>query len=107
MLKDGIYEQIVNTRISNEINEIGSENYEISLELLNADDARRVLTIYVSHVINQGLRYLRDSHGSTKDEQAIKAQIMLCNDIIEEIASHTDEKAFEDNVILEKGEVLM
>lgn len=49
MLSSGIYEQIVNTRISTEISKLNPEQYDIQLELLDADDARRILTIYISY----------------------------------------------------------
>ena len=106
MLNDGIYEQIVNNRISTELANLSLDDYDISLESLKADDARRVLTIYISSVIQQGLRYIRESFNSEQDEEALIAQIKLCNDIIDEIAIHTEERDFEDNKILEKGEVL-
>ena len=51
MLSSGIYEQIVNTRISTEISKLNPEQYDIQLELLDADDARRILTIYISYQI--------------------------------------------------------
>ena len=108
MLPEGIYEQIVNTRIRSEIEQIDPEQYDIGLEELQADDARRVLTIYLSYVIQKGLHYVRDQYPSSSDgeQEALLAQIRLCNDIIREIADHTQEPDFEDNLILEKGEVL-
>ena len=106
MLNDGIYEQIVNNRINTELSVLNLEEYDITLDRLNADDARKVLTIYISYVTQQGLRYIRESYNSDQDEQALLAQIRLCNDIIREIAQHADEPDFEDNIILEKGEIL-
>lgn len=106
MLPNGIYEQIVNTRIHNELSKLDPAKYDIELESLTADDARRILTIYISYVISQALHYLRDSFPSTKDEDALLAQIQLCNEIVHDIAEKTNEPDFEDNVILEKGEVL-
>ena len=107
MLSDGIYEQIINTKIGNELEQLDLQKYDIQLENLSADDSRRVLTLYISHVIEQALRYIRESFSSTKDEEALLAQIHLCNDIVKEIAEHTKEPDFKDNAILEKGEVLV
>ena len=56
MLKNGIYEQIVNTKINRELQQLDLEKYNIELEKLYADDARRILTIYISYVINQALQ---------------------------------------------------
>ncbi|WP_027868610.1 DEAD/DEAH box helicase [Eubacterium sp. AB3007] len=106
MLRNGIYEQIVNTRINRELAELDPEKYDIQLENLQAEDARKILTIYISYVIQKGLRYIRDSYPSREDAKALSAQIRLCNDIIEEVAAHTEEPDFRDKRILEKGEVL-
>ena len=106
MLHEGIYEQIVNNRIQTELKKLDIEKYDIGLEELQADDARRVLTIYISYVIQQGLHYIRDSFPAAEEKEALIEQIRLCNDIIKEIALHTKEPDFEDNIILEKGEVL-
>ena len=106
MLNDGIYEQIVNNRISTELDKLSLDDYDVSLESLKADDARRVLTIYISSVIQQGLRYIRENYNSEQDQEALIAQIQLCNNIIDEIAKNTGERDFEDNKILEKGEIL-
>ena len=107
MLSSGIYEQIVNTRISTELSKLNPEQYDIQLESLDADDARRILTIYISYVIQQGLHYIRDSFPASRDRDSLIAQIKLCNDIVTEVAIHTKEPDFEDNQILEKGEILM
>ena len=106
MLPQGIYEQIVNTKISAELKKLDPQQYEIQLDTLDAEDARRILTIYISYVIQQGLHYIRDCYPSSKEQEALLAQIRLCNDIVEEIALHTNEPDFADNAILEKGEVL-
>lgn len=47
MLKTGIYEQIVNTRINKELQQLDREKYDIELEKLDGEDARRILTIYM------------------------------------------------------------
>lgn len=106
MLKNGIYEQIVNTKINRELQQLDLEKYDIELEKLHAEDARRILTIYISYVINQALQYLRDSFSSSMESESLLSQIRLCNEIVREIAEHTKEPEFEDNLILEKGEVL-
>lgn len=106
MLKNGIYEQIVNTKINRELQQLDLEKYNIELDKLYADDARRILTIYISYVINQALQYLRDSFPSSMESESLLSQIRLCNEIVREVAEHTKEPEFEDNLIFEKGEVL-
>ena len=100
MLKDGIYEQIVNNRINAELASLDLEKYDITLESLSADDARRVLSIYISYVVQQGLRYVREEYKSDQDREALISQIKLCNEIITEVAEYTNESDFEDNKIL-------
>ena len=106
MLIDGIYEQIINSKIDSDLSKLDQNNFDIFKESLKADDARRALSIYISSVIQQGLRCIRDSFNTEQDNEALIAQIGLCNDIIDEIAKHTEEADFEDNKILEKGEIL-
>ncbi|MBQ6439953.1 MAG: DUF3427 domain-containing protein [Mogibacterium sp.] len=106
MLYDGIYEQIINNKINSDLSKLDQSNYDIFKESLKADDARRALTIYISSVIQQGLRCIRESFNTEQDKEALMAQIDLCNSIIAEIAKYTDETDFNDDKILEKGEIL-
>ena len=106
MIHDGIYEQIINNRIKEELLKLDVSNYDISIEQLDVEDARKVLSIYISTIIRQGLRYVREGFKSTEDQKALLAQIELCNDIIDEITLHTKETDFEDLKITEQGEVL-
>lgn len=108
MVNAGVYEQIVNTKLQNELAQLRLEKYDIELEEIDADDARKILSIYISYVLQKGLRYLRDEYGDSKDEKskALLAQIKLCNEVIDEIAKATGDKDFEDLKILEKGEIL-
>ena len=66
MLKNGIYEQIVNTRINKELQQLDREKYDIELEKLDGEDARRILTIYISYVI-------KASPASTSQAQSFTA----------------------------------
>ncbi len=106
MINDGIYEQIINTKLQNELDQIDLLQYDIDLEKLDAGDARKALTIYISVVLQKAFMYLRDEYGSSKEKESLVAQIRLCNSIIDEIENATSEKNFADLKILEKGEVL-
>ena len=106
MLSSGIYEQIVNTRINTELAKLDPEQYDIQLEALDADDARRILTIYISYVIQQGLHYIRDSYPTSKDRESLLAQISLCNDIVSEIAIHTKEPILRTTRFWKRGKFL-
>ena len=106
MISTGIYEQIVNTKINTELSKLDPDQYDIKLDTLDAEDARRILTIYISYVIQQGLRCIRDKFKTNEERESLLAQIRLCNEIVREVAEYVEEPDFEDNVILEKGEVL-
>lgn len=114
MLTDGIYEQIINERIGAELLSM-SDEFLIEKESLNADDSRHLLTIYLSHVIERGLHYIRDSFksGAEEERKAILAEIRLSNDIIREVAEHIhaidssgEALDLQDEKILEQGEIL-
>lgn len=60
LINDGIYEQIVNRKLQNELSLIDLEQYDIDLEKLDTNDARKVLTIYISYILQKGLHYVRD-----------------------------------------------
>lgn len=106
MLKDGLYEQIINQEILEQLARLDKDHYQITLDKLNADDARKLLTIYLSQVIRSGLHYLRDSFKSGQDKEALLAQIRLANSIVDQVAQHTKEADYQDLQILEKGEIL-
>ena len=49
MLKNGIYEQIVNTKINKELQQLDREKYDIELEKLDGEDARRIKRSFQSN----------------------------------------------------------
>lgn len=106
MICEGIYEQIVNTHLMSELEQLDLDQYDIQLENLDTDDARKILTVYISFIVQKGLHYIRDNFSSSEDHESLVAQIKLCNDIIFEIVTHTGDADFKDFSILEKGEVL-
>ena len=89
-----------------ELNQLDLSKYDIDLDKIDADDARKILTIYISYILQKGMRYVRDNYGASKEQDALVAQIRLCNEIIDDIEAATGEKDFQDLKILEKGEVL-
>ena len=106
MLKDGLYEQIVNQQILEQLQALDPERYQYTLDNLSASDAYNLLTIYLSQVIRSGLRYLRDSYKSKEEAESLLAQLSLANSIIDQVAKHTQDQDYQDLQILEKGEIL-
>lgn len=60
MINDGIYEQIVNEKLQKELDQLDLSKYDIELDKIDADDARKILTIYISYILQKGMRYVRD-----------------------------------------------
>lgn len=112
MTNEGIYEQIVNKRLKNELTSLKEQEYDIELSTLCSADAKKVLSIYISAVIRKGLEFVReksDDHklnDKEKEYQSLLRQIKLCNTLIEDIKKLSDEDFFEELKIDEKGEVL-
>ena len=64
------------------------------------------MTIYITCILQKGLRYIRDGYPDDRDGDALVAQIKLCNEIIEDIEKATANDDYAELKILEKGEVL-
>lgn len=100
-IKQGIYESIINNKILKEIND---ETLIVEKDKLNAEDAKLVLTEYISDVTRTALKYMRDNT-SEEDEYLIK-QIKVCNEIIDLLKNELNDEEFEDLKISESAEVL-
>ena len=57
MINDGIYEQIVNEKLQKELDQLDLSKYDIELDKIDADDARKILTIYISYILQKGIIY--------------------------------------------------
>lgn len=49
MLKEGIYEEIINNRIKDQITKLSSDIYNIDKEKIDVEEARKILSSYVSN----------------------------------------------------------
>lgn len=94
----GIYEQVLNQIISRKLR-MNSED-EIMLEGIDEEEASRILTKYVSEVIENGLTKIKDN-GS-----GIQKQIQLCNKLIKHIAENT-ESSFDSDLFIENQAKLL
>ena len=89
MLRNGIYEQIVNQEISNEIAEINQSDKEITTAPLDVEESSKVMAKYISEVTEKGLDHIREKGGS------LKMQAALVNKIIDIIKNETNESDFD------------
>jgi len=104
-LKQGIYEEIINDKIKNELSELPNDEYIIEKESLDVEEAKKALASYISTVTRRALNYVRDEEKSDSKEALLK-QIQTCNSIIQTLSYHLDEEEFQSLKIDEEGEVL-
>lgn len=101
MMKNGIYEEIINNKI---LREISNQNLIIGREKLDSEDAKAFLTQYIAEITKTALKYVRDE--ITEPQEYLLKQIEICNDIIELLKQKLNENEFEDLKIADSAEVL-
>lgn len=103
-LREGIYEEIINEKLKKEILNIPLDSYEIGKEKLDVEEARKLLSSYISSVTRRALKYVRDNQSD--DDLALMNQIQTCNEIIAILSEKLDDEEFQSLKIAEEGEVL-
>lgn len=103
-MKQGIYEEIINKQVKNQLCQLDKEQFDLEKETLDVEDARKFLSSYISTITRKALKYVRDNE--TDDKEALFMQIETCNNIISTLGRKLDEKEFNQLQIDGKGEVL-
>ena len=98
MLHDGLYEQVINKGLDNEL--AGADKLSQTAPIDTAE-ASRVLAKYVAEVVERGLDNLRDKGGD------LNAQVALANQIITTSQSETKEADFDTLSVAERAEQLL
>jgi HKD family nuclease len=104
MLKQGIYEEIISQKLNTELKELDLDTYELGKEKLDVEEARKILSSYISHITRRALKFLRDNEKD--DTEALLEQIKVCNDIISLLSQKLDDDEYKTLQIEEEGEVL-
>jgi superfamily II DNA or RNA helicase len=104
MLKQGIYEEIINRKLKGQLTELGINNYDINKEQIDVEEARKLLSSYISQVTRKALKFVRENESN--DEQALLSQIQTCNEIISILSDRLDDEEFRQLKIEEEGEVI-
>lgn len=104
MIKEGIYEEIINHKLKNEIAKLDIDSYEIGKEKIDTEEARKILSTYITAVTRRALKFVRDNEND--DRQALINQIHTCNEVITLLSEKLDEEEFKLLKIEEEGEVL-
>lgn len=100
-MKNGIYEEIVNNKI---LKEISNENLLVGQEKIDAEEAKNILSQYISNITKNALKYIRDD--CKEENEYLTKQIEICNNIIELLKEKLQDEEFEDLKISDCAEVL-
>ena len=99
MLQPGLYEQVINNALSNELSEIPEARK--STAPIDAAEASKVLAQYLTDVVQKGLENVQDNGGG------LEAQIQLANQIVNTIQNTTQEADFASLGIDQRAEQLL
>lgn len=102
MLKSGLYEQIINKEIENEL-EQGAHTHIIDKAEIDPEEASLVISKYITDVLKKGLERINDN----SEEGPLDQQINLANRLINLIKDETTSTDFEQYLIHEKAEQLL
>ena len=99
MLKDGLYEQVINNKLDTELAEC-TDKLSTTASIDKAE-ASKVLSKYLTEVVEKGLDNIIDNGGD------ISSQIELVNKIISVIKDETRESDFSEMSVAERAEQLL
>jgi len=99
MLKQGLYEQVINKRLRKELDEA---TYKLSKTMpIDDAEASKILAKYISEIIEKGLNNVKDNGGDTF------AQVALANKIVNTIKNETGEADFAMMSVDDRAEQLL
>ena len=104
MPKQGIYEEIINRQLKEELELLDGTSFDIEKGSLDVEEARKFLSSYISLITRKALKYIRDNVAN--DKEALFNQIFTCNQIISTLGKELDDEEFKKLQIDEEGEVL-
>ena len=104
ILKEGIYEEIINSKVKSQLADLSIDEYTIDIEKLDAEETRKLLSTYISTVTRKALSFMRDD--SDKDSEVLLRQIRACNEVINSLSLSLNDEEFQELRIEEQGEVL-
>lgn len=105
MLKNGVYEQVIYEDLKNKLKELDLDKYILEKETIDVEEAKTILTSYISSVVKKCLRFIRENN-KQNDKEALLSQIKACNELIKSLSKIADEKNIAGLKIDEEGEML-
>ena len=58
--KQGLYEQVINSEIQEQLNDLETEKFIIDKSKIDNEEAKSILSQYIVQVIRKALNYIRD-----------------------------------------------
>ena len=98
MLRDGLYEQIINKGLETELS---STDKLSTTAPIDSAEASKVLAKYIAEVVEKGLDNVADNGGD------INSQVALANRIISTIINETKENELDEMTVAERAEQLL
>jgi superfamily II DNA or RNA helicase len=99
MLKSGLYEQVINKELGQELD--ADTDKLKSTALIDSEEAPKVLAKYITEVIEKGLENVKDSGGD------LQMQVKLINRIVNTIVCETGEVAIDGLAVDMRAEQLL
>lgn len=99
----GIYEQIINKVIANELNEVDANENIITKSAIDSAEAQHILSEYLGQIIEKGLIRIREQY----KENSKEAQINACNEIIAKLSELSNSEDVLDWKIGSEGQYLL
>lgn len=104
-INQGVYEQIIYQDLKDKLQKLDIDKYYLQKESLDVEEAKTVLSSYISSVIKKGLRFIQENT-KNDDREALLSQIKACNEIINALGKLADDDNFHGLKIAEEGEIL-
>ena len=99
-MTEGVYEQLINQLISDEIDSLPHDQYYIESVPLKRKDAALFLAQYFSKILQTTFGLLKEEKDSATN------QIELANKLIQLLASEIKNQGIEENLLLSEGKIL-
>ncbi|MBR7553631.1 DUF3427 domain-containing protein [Allobacillus sp. GCM10007491] len=105
MLREGIYEEVINQKLAHSLSELEKEKFAIGKEPIDQEEASKKLAAYISYITRKALTDVRDTTKKKTDGSLIE-QIRLCNEIIHYLSRELGQEELNELQIEEEAEVL-
>ena len=103
-MKEGLYEQLINKEIKEQLKNLEQEKFIIDKDKIDKEEAKAILSQYISQIIRKSLNYIRDKE--KEDSEKLIKQIEACNDIINILSKVSNEEDIKKYEIDKNGEML-